>query len=92
MAIDGELGEYAVIAKRKGSTWYISAMTNWTPRDLSINLSMLSPGSHKAEIFADGVNADRDATDYKHSVSTVNAGEHLKVHLAPGGGWSMVVY
>ena len=92
VAIDGELGEYAVIAKRKGSTWYISAMTNWTPRDLSINLSMLSPGSHKAEIFADGVNADRDATDYKHSVSTVNAGEHLKVHLAPGGGWSMVVY
>ena len=92
VTIDGELGEYAVIAKRKGSTWYISAMTNWTPRDLSIDLSMLSPGTHKAEIFADGVNADRDATDYKHSVSTVNAGEHLKVHLAPGGGWSMVVY
>lgn len=92
VALDGELGEYAVIAKRKGSTWYISAMTNWTPRDLSIDLSMLSPGSHKVETFADGVNADRDATDYKHGVSTVNAGERLKVHLAPGGGWNMVVF
>lgn len=91
IALDGKIGEYTVIAKRKGDKWYIAAMTNWTPRDLTIDLSMLSAGSHKAEIFADGVNADRAATDYKHTVTTVRKGQQLTIHLAPGGGWCMMV-
>ncbi len=91
IALDGKLGEYTVLAKRKGSKWYIAAMTNWTPRDLTIDLSMLSEGSHRAEIFADGVNADRDATDYKYKLTTVRKGQQLKIHLAPGGGWCMIV-
>lgn len=91
IALDGKIGEYTVLAKRKGSKWYIAAMTNWTPRDLTIDLSMLSEGSHRAEIFADGVNADRDATDYKYKLTTVRKGQQLKIHLAPGGGWCMIV-
>ncbi len=87
VALDGRIGEYTVLAKRAGQVWYIAAMTNWSARDLTIDLSMLSAGSHKAEIFADGINADRDATDYKYSVTTVNKDQPLKVHLAPGGGW-----
>ena len=90
LALDGKMGEYTVIAKRKGSKWYLSAMTNWQARDLSIDLSMLSAGRHQAEIFADGINADRDATDYKRSIKTVSQGDVLKVHLAPGGGWNMI--
>ena len=90
LALDGKMGEYTVIAKRKGSRWYLSAMTNWQARDLSIDLSMLSAGRHQAEIFADGINADRDATDYKRSIKTVSQGDVLKVHLAPGGGWNMI--
>ena len=91
IALDGKIGEYTVIAKRKGNKWYIAAMTNWTPRDLTIDLSMISTGSHKAEIFADGFNADRAATDYKHTVTTIRKDQQLKIHLAPGGGWSMIV-
>ena len=91
IGLDGEIGEYTVIAKRKGQKWYLSAMTNWQSRDLSIDLSMLSSGSHQATIFADGLNADRDATDYKCSVTTVRQGQRLNIHLAPGGGWSMIV-
>ena len=91
IALDGKIGEYTVLAKRKGDKWYIAAMTNWTPRDLTIDLSMLSEGSHKAEIFADGLNADRAATDYKHTVTTVRKGQQQKIHLAPGGGWCMIV-
>lgn len=40
-------------------------MTNWTPRSCTIDLSFLSEGNYEAEIFADGINADREATDYK---------------------------
>ena len=91
VALDGQLGEYAVIAKRKGTKWYVAAMTNWTARDLTIDLKMLSPGNHRAEIFADGFNADREATDYKRSTAFVTQGQQLKVHLAPGGGWNAVI-
>ena len=91
VALDGQLGEYAVIAKRKGTKWYVAAMTNWTPRDLSIDLRMLAPGSHRATIFADGVNADREATDYKCTTANVTQGQRLNVHLAPGGGWSAII-
>ncbi len=90
-AIDGLLGEYVVIARRKGSTWYIAAMTNWKPRTLTIPLDMLTNGTHQAEIFADGVNADRDATDYVKTTRQVSNDDILQVQLAPGGGWSAVV-
>ena len=91
IGLDGQIGEYAVIAKRKGSTWYVAAMTNWTARDLTITLPMLTEGTHQAEVFADGVNADRDANDYVKTTKTVKKGDAIKVHLAPGGGWSAIV-
>ena len=91
VGLDGQLGEYAVIAKRKGSKWYVAAMTNWNARDLTIDLSMLSPGNHRAVLFADGFNADRDATDYKRTTATVSKGQRLSVHLAPGGGWTAII-
>lgn len=91
LALDGQLGEYVVMARRRGSTWYLAAMTNWTPRTLTIPLGMLAAGNHEAIIFADGVNADRDATDYTLTSREVQNGDVLTVTLAPGGGWSAVV-
>lgn len=89
--IDGRIGEYIVLAKRKGSTWYLAAMTDWTPRDIEIPLNILSAGTHNAEIFADGINADRDATDYCKLQQQVGKNDVIKIHLAPGGGWSAII-
>ena len=99
--LDGKLGEYVVVAKRKGSRWYIAAMNNWQARDLTIDLSPLlklngktnrpEKLSGKANIFADGINADREATDYKHTYQQISAGDKLQIHLAPAGGWTAIV-
>jgi alpha-glucosidase len=35
----------------------------------------------------DGVNASKDATDYKKENITLSAGQKLNVHLASGGGF-----
>jgi alpha-glucosidase len=86
--LDGQVGEYVAIARRKGDTWYVGAMTNWTPRELIIDLSFLGTGNYEAVIFKDGINADRDATDYKKEVIIVSSADKLKVSLAPGGGWA----
>ena len=65
IALDGKIAEYITIARRKGNSWFVGCMTNWTPRSCTIDLSFLGEGNYEAEIFADGVNADREATDYK---------------------------
>ena len=95
ITLGGEIGEYIALAKRKGDTWYIAAMTNWKERDITIDLSAITRQSPvttlTANIFADGRNAHREATDYKHTTKTVGANEKLNIHLAPGGGWTAVV-
>jgi alpha-glucosidase len=88
VALDGKVGEYVAIARRKGATWYAGAMSNWDARDLNIDLAFLGDGNYKAIVFEDGVNADKDATDYKRTVINVTAKDKLSVKLAPGGGWA----
>lgn len=91
VALDGKLGEYTVIARRKGSVWYVAAMTDWTARDLTISFDFIGEGQHTADIFADGVNAHKEATDYKHTQQTVTSKDRLTVHLSSGGGWTAII-
>jgi alpha-glucosidase len=88
LALDGKVGEFVAIARRKGTTWYTGAMSNWDARELNIDLAFLGDGDYKATIFEDGVNADKDATDYKRTVVNVTSKDKLPVKLAPGGGWA----
>lgn len=86
----GELGEYIVTARRKGTTWYIGGITDWTPRDLQIDLSFVGSAA-TAELFRDGVNADRKASDYRHEEIRLDPSHPFAVHLAPGGGFTLKV-
>lgn len=76
----------AVIARRKGNEWYVGAITDWTPRDLYIDLGRLFDGQRNATIYADGVNAHRSASDLRISKTSLSG--KIKVHLALGGGWT----
>lgn len=88
VALDGKVGEYAAIARKNGDTWFVGAMTNWTARDLPLDFSFLGDGDYQAVVFKDGINADRDATDYKKEVIKISQDRKLNIHMAPGGGWS----
>jgi alpha-glucosidase len=90
--LDGKISEYVVVARRSGRDWYVGAMTDWTPRDLDIDLSFLPAGSYTMDAYQDGVNADRMASDYKKSRARIGAGKKLRVHLAPGGGWAAHIH
>ena len=90
--LDGKIGEYVVVARRNGRDWYVGAMTNWTPRELDIDLSFLPDGSYAMEAYQDGVNADRYGSDYVQVKSQVNKGTKLKLKLAPGGGWAARIH
>lgn len=86
--LDGKVAEYVALARRKGETWFVGAMTDWTPRELTIDFSFLDNGNYRAEVFRDGINSDRDATDYKKEIVTVKKGDKLTVRLMNGGGWT----
>lgn len=83
----GSVDEYVAVARRKGDVWHLAVIGNWEPRELTLDLDFLK-GAYRAEIFADGINADRDATDYTREVRTVRGGTSLTVRLSSGGGWT----
>ena len=86
VALDGKIGEYAVIARRKGDVWYVGAVTDWNARDIDIDLSFHGEGEHSAVVFKDGANAHRLASDYKRTEGKI--GGSCRIHLAPGGGFA----
>ena len=90
MVLDGKVGEYLVIARRKDFHWYVGAITNWEERDIEIDLGVLPNfGAKSGHIFRDGPNANRVAKDYVSEQAQV-WGNKVKVHLAKGGGAVMV--
>lgn len=90
-ALDGKLGEYILMARRKGDHWYLGAMTNWNGRSLEVDFSFLPEGEFEAIIFRDGINSNREATDYKREVIQVNRNSKLPLTMASGGGWAAIV-
>lgn len=89
--LEGKIGDYILVARRKGSTWYIGAMTDSTPRTLTLDLAFLNKGQYALEAVADGLNTEQFAEDYKFVNKTVTAKHTLQLNLAAGGGWSAVL-
>ena len=85
VALDGRLGEYSVIARRKGDTWYVGAITNWEARTVEIDLNRIGRISGSGKIYCDGVNAGRNAEDYQ-IIDEKITDNILKIELASGGG------
>lgn len=90
--LDAKMGDYIVVARRKGSEWYIGAMTDWTARTLDLDFSFLPAGNFQMESYEDGPNADRVGIDYKKRKSSVNKNGRIKINMAPGGGWAARIY
>jgi alpha-glucosidase len=91
IVLDAKLGEYIVLARRKGYEWYIGAMTNWTDREFEIDLSFLDERRYEAMRWQDGPNAHRNAQDFVKESSIVDSNTKLKIKLAPGGGWAAIL-
>jgi alpha-glucosidase len=87
----GQVGEYVAIARRAGDTWYIGAMTNWTPRRLELDLSFLGEGSWTALMAEDGANAAKEGTDHRILSRDLEGADTLTIQLAPAGGWAAIL-
>lgn len=91
VALDGKVGEYVAIARRSGDAWYIGAMTDWTERDLNLDLSILGEGDWAVAYWADGSNAAVEARDFTSGEASLPSNKHLAIHMAPGGGYAAII-
>lgn len=87
--IDGKVGDFAVIARRNGSTWHVGGITDWTQRTVKVKFDFLSESKYSAEIFTDGANANRNGNDYKKITKVISKGEELSIDMAKGGGFAI---
>lgn len=90
--ISGEVGKYIALARRSGNDWYVGAMTDWSSRELVLDLTFLPEGEYDVEIYRDGANAYRIARDYRKEVKQLPSDRKLTINMAPGGGCALKIH
>jgi len=86
-----KVSDYIAIARRSGEVWYVGAMTDWDARTLELDLSFLGSGNYKMQIWKDGINADRHASDFAQEEIQVTSSSKVKAKMVPGGGWVAII-
>ena len=93
-ALEAKAGEYAIVAKRKGTKWFIGGITNNAEkqRNFKLNLDFLKAGkSYKVTSFEDGINAGYQAMDYRKKNFTVTNAANIEVKMVKNGGCAAVL-
>lgn len=86
-ALEGEIGEYIVQARRSGKDWFVGAMNGLQARDITLNTAgFLQKGKkYRVEIYNDDPSL-QTRTKVSSTVVNVKAGKQLKLHLQASGG------
>jgi len=94
IALEAKTGQYAIVAKRKGSKWFIGGITNNAEKErkFKLNLNFLKNGkSYKVTSFEDGINAGYQAMDYRKKNFEIKSGESIEIKMVRNGGWAAVL-
>lgn len=97
--LSGEIGEYAVMARqeRGSDKWYIGAVNNDTPREVTIDWSFLPEGDYTMTLWRDGDNADWKTNPYSYRIETqvlsIRNASHstTTIPMASGGGFAISI-
>ena len=92
--LNGEIGDYLTIARRKGDAWYVGSITDENARALAVDLAFLERGRvYRAKVYADAPDSDFDTSPSAYEIreQQVTRDTILNVRLARGGGQAMVL-
>ena len=86
-ALQGEIGEYIVQARRSGNDWFVGAMNGLQVRDITLNTAdFLQKGKkYRVEIYNDDPSLNT-RTKIASTIQVIKAGKTIKLHLLPSGG------
>ncbi len=93
-ALDAKIGEVAVVAKRKKDKWFVGAIANGKEKErtLSLKFDFLEKGkTYTMTYFEDGINAGRQAMDYRKKTVQVKSGDKIDIKMVRNGGWAAVI-
>ncbi|WP_031428907.1 glycoside hydrolase family 97 protein [Flavimarina sp. Hel_I_48] len=92
--LEGKVGEYALIAKRKGDVWFIGGITNGEKKErtFTVPLNFLKQGqNYEMTSFVDGINAGTQALDYEKKSQIVEKESKIDIKMAKNGGFSAIL-
>lgn len=91
VALDGKIGEYAVMARRAGDEWFVGGLNGLSKRDFSLDTSFFGTGKWRVKLFTDkDVSITKGLGEVAVEERTVNAGETLKIPAAARGGFAAI--
>ncbi len=92
-ALEAKVSDYLLMARRLGDKWYLGGMTDWSERELELNLSFLPEGQkYKMTIYRDGINADRDGNDFRMEEIIVDSSFKERIKMHAGGGIAAMLH
>jgi alpha-glucosidase len=85
--VDGEPGDFVVVARRRGDEWYLGAMCDENPRSVSLPLGFLAGGrDYTAHVFRDGDDVATNPQSVVYETTRVSSKSSIDVRLGAGGG------
>lgn len=88
--LKASVGEYIVVARRSGDTWFIGGMTGEKGRKFEIDLDFIK-GNKTLTCWEDGVNVDMNANDFARRARKVKNGDKITVNMYDGGGFVAII-
>ncbi|MFM8433494.1 MAG: glycoside hydrolase family 97 catalytic domain-containing protein [Bacteroidota bacterium] len=94
LVLGAAIGEYIVVARRKGTTWFVAGITNEYSRSFQLPTDFLLDGKqYDAEICTDLATShyenNPDAYSIRHG--TIRNGDDFDLWMAPGGGEFLIL-
>ena len=85
-ALDGEIGEYIVQARRSGNDWFVGAMTNTEARTVTLTTDFLEQGKKYLLHLYEDDDKLNTRTKVRTTHKKIKAGDKLTLKLKASGG------
>lgn len=92
--LDAKVGEYVLLARRLGTTWYVAGTTNETGRTLVVNTDFLSNSAKYLAVSCSDAKTshyENEPETYVIHTSELVSGNKVAYNLAPGGGFILKI-
>ncbi|MDR2038950.1 MAG: glycoside hydrolase family 97 protein [Bacteroidales bacterium] len=90
--LEGSIGEYISMARRKGNKWFVGSITNNDPRKFEFSFDFLDPDKkYELRLFTDGGEKIKTRTHVAIETKSVTYKSKLKLDLLPRGGCAMII-
>ena len=92
--LDAKIGEYVVIARRKGDTWFVAGITNEKSRTLPMKFDFLKRNKRYTLnkcVDSEDAHYENNPTGYIISTEIINSESDIKIKMAEGGGFIMIL-